>query len=263
MLRPTIIEQILHADQRLSRARTRIEYYLEYLDLSDNLAILQKQLAETERKIDDYKKQKEGYSLQVRLNSILASINYQMTAWSKILDLRHRDSPYQFDLNKLTVYFGEGRDATPMQRMGGHRNVLGCHIMLYLALHRYFIKKQRPVPHLLILDQPAQGYFPSLEAYKKAMLEEHSEITDPDFAAVQRMFNFFFDVCDELSPHFQLIILEHANLTDSRFQRALVQNCPWTGEEKKALIPKSWIPQQFIKEKIDQSIHQMTIDDIE
>ncbi|GAK58720.1 hypothetical protein U27_05695 [Candidatus Vecturithrix granuli] len=262
--RQELMEQIVHADKRVSRVRSRIEYYLETLDLSDQLTMLQKRIAEAEQRVEEYKRQQEGYSLQVSLNSILASINLQMTSWAETLDLQHSGSFYQFDLHKLTVFVGEGRDVTPMQRMGGHKNVLGCHIILYLALHQYFIRKQRPIPHFLILDQPAQGYFPSLETYKEVMEGRQSERADPDFAAVRRMFDFLFDVCEELSPHFQLIILEHANLSDARFQNVMVQGCPWTGEEKNALIPQSWIPQHLRKrEREVTSEQQITLDDLE
>lgn len=40
-----------------------------------------------------------------------------------------------------------------------------------------------------------------------------------DCVAVERMFNFLFDVCEELAPNFQIIISEHANLSSNeRFQ---------------------------------------------
>lgn len=127
--------------------------------------------------------------------------------------------------------------------MDGHENYLGCHLILLLALHKYFVKKQRPVPHFLILDQPGQSYFPSLKAYQQAM--ETSK--DSDMAAVRRMFNFLFDFCEEkdIASNFQLIILEHANLEDDpRFQNALVEDYPWTGNGKNALIPESWITKE-------------------
>ena len=57
--------------------------------------------------------------------------------------------------------------------------------------------------------------------------------------AVQRMFNFLFDVCEELYPHFQIIVTEHANLgKNERFQDALIEQ-PWN--DGRALIPQDWI----------------------
>ncbi|MEH1861968.1 MAG: DUF3732 domain-containing protein [Nostoc sp.] len=58
-------------------------------------------------------------------------------------------------------------------------------------------------------------------------------------AAVEMMFDFLFDVCEELSPHFQIIIMEHANFgNNERFQNALVEE-PWTDE--RALVAENWL----------------------
>jgi hypothetical protein len=126
-----------------------------------------------------------------------------------------------------------------MERQGSAENWLGCHLILLLALHAYFVDRRRPVPGFLILDQPSQVYFPSLDAYRAldgelANLEE----VGADVIAVQRMFDFFFDIVDKLYPGLQLIVTEHANLPDDRFQRSLVEE-PWRGD--RALIPQSWL----------------------
>ena len=248
-----INDLISNTNKAQFKVRNRIEYYLEHFDLPEDLTILQKEIENTKRLVEEYQNQKEKYLVQVSLNSILSEINNQMTIWAERLGMLHKEgSKYQFDLDKLTIFFGKGREMTSMQRMGGHKNVLGCHLMLYLALHKYFIKNRRPIPHFLILDQPAQGYFPSFEAYKEAM-DYSTKITDHDFAAVQRMFDFLFDISKELGQHFQLIILEHANLPDSRFQNALIEN--WTGLEKNALIPQNWIHRR-LKETEDNAITQ-------
>ena len=64
---------------------------------------------------------------------------------------------------------------------------------------------------------------------------------DADIVAVERMFDLLFNICKQLSPHFQIIILEHANLDQTKFQNALVEE-PWT--EGRALIPESWLANQ-------------------
>ena len=63
------------------------------------------------------------------------------------------------------------------------------------------------------------------------------ENANADILAVQRMFNFLYKVCEELSPDFQIIVLEHANLEDDRFQSALVEE-PWI--LGRGLIPSDW-----------------------
>ena len=53
------------------------------------------------------------------------------------------------------------------------------------------------------------------------------------------MFNFIFDVVENLEPNFQVILLEHANLrSDNRFQSYLVDE-EW--RNGMALIPTEWI----------------------
>ena len=111
-----------------------------------------------------------------------------------------------------------------------------------MVLKKHFIIQKRPVPNFLILDQPTQVYFPDQDDFAsyKAMEGsiEDTENTEHDTAAVQRLFQLLFDVCEELSPNFQIIVTEHANLPDSKFQDSLVEP-PWKGGN--ALVPQEWI----------------------
>jgi len=163
----------------------------------------------------------------------------QMTEWAKHLQLEHSDWPYRFDLRNLTVSADRPGRPIPMQRMGGGENHLGCHLTALLALHKHFIDENRPVPGFLVLDQPAQGYFPDLQQYKALSgTTEETTRSDADLDAVQRMMELLFDICRKLTPNFQIIILEHANLPNERFQSALVEK-PWT--QGRALVPEDWI----------------------
>jgi hypothetical protein len=128
-----------------------------------------------------------------------------------------------------------------MQRMGGGKNWLGCHLIGLLALHQHFAQNHCPVPRVLVLDQPTQVYFPSTQQYKalSGTTEETLE-SDADLDAVRRMFALLFSVCVKLFPDFQIIVLEHANLPDARYQEALLE-APWTGAEGHALVPEGWI----------------------
>lgn len=163
-----------------------------------------------------------------------------MTKWAKLLELEHSDSPFRFDIDKLTVVVDRPDRPIPMNRMGGGENWLGCHLIAMLALHKQFIERNRPVPGFLVLDQPTQVYFPTREAYEALEGANSKELLEAnaDVVAVERMFNFLFDVCETLYPNLQIIITEHANLDNERFQAALVEE-PWTGG--RALIPEDWI----------------------
>jgi hypothetical protein len=153
-----------------------------------------------------------------------------MTEWSKKLNLEDNEEGYRFDLRKLTVVANRDRQPVLMKDMGGD-SPLWCHLIALLALHKYFVKEKSPVPNFLILDRPAQHYSGS-----------EGEIRDID--RIKQMFKLFFDVCKDLAPNFQIIVLENVNLeNDPEFQAALVEEY-WTGEVDKALIPQSWLGPQ-------------------
>ena len=172
------------------------------------------------------------------LSSALNRIGVTMTAFANALHLEFAGSPYRLDINTLTVIADSDR-AIPMERMGSGENWLGCHLVSLLSLHKHFIEHRRPVPGFLVIDQPSQVYFPSAATYKS--LDGTSETfkkSDADMDAVSRMFKLLKDTCDELFPHFQVIVTEHANLPDPWFQEMLVEP-PW--REGGALIPQDWI----------------------
>jgi uncharacterized protein DUF3732 len=119
----------------------------------------------------------------------------------------------------------------PLFRVGSAANWIGSHLVAHLALHRYFTRHERPVPRFLMLDQPSQAYYPS-------DMEQEEGVPDSqdDREAVRRMFELMRDVCAELAPSFQIIVCDHANLSEDWFQAAVRHN--WRGGEK--LIPREW-----------------------
>lgn len=234
-------QQIRDDNAHIAHTVGRISLYIENLELTDENSQIPSEVEQLKKLIASYEQELDIGEIKVILASILNRIGQQMTEWAKLLQLEHSDSPYRFDVDKLTVIADRPERPIPMGRMGGGENWLGCHLITLLALHKHFVERNRPVPHFLFLDQPTQIYFPSEEAYLNLQGTPSDEIirANVDMAAVERMFNFLFDVCEELSPHFQIIIMEHANLgNNERFQNALVEE-PWT--DGKALIPENWV----------------------
>lgn len=234
-------QKIRDTNAHIARTLGRISLYLETLEFTDENSQIRSEVEQLKKLIASYEQQLDIGEIKAILASILNRIGQQMTEWARRLRLEHSDSPYRFDLDKLTVIADRPERPIPMGRMGGGENWLGCHLITLLALHKHFVERNRPVPHFLILDQPTQIYFPSEEVYLNLQGTPSDEIISSraDMAAVERMFNFIFDVCEELSPYFQIIIMEHANLgNNERFQNALVEE-PWT--DGRALVPESWI----------------------
>jgi hypothetical protein len=83
-----------------------------------------------------------------------------------------------------------------------------------------------------MLDQPSQAYYPS-EVEQQEGLPEGEQ----DRAAVERLYELMRSVTEELRPHFQIIVCDHANLPAPWFQDAVAHN--WRHGDK--LIPDSWL----------------------
>lgn len=234
-----VAQQMRDMNARIARVVGRISLYLETVELVDENSTMRKEVEIAEKQVEEYEKLLGKDEIEDVEASIMNRIGLQMTKWAQVLQLEHQGNPYRLDLKKLTVIIDQTPPA-PLDQIGGGENWLGCHLITYLALHKHFIEQNRPVPNFLILDQPTQVYFPSRESYRAMEGRGEAELNEAnaDIVAVKRMFNFLFDVCEALYPNLQIIVTEHANLTDTRFQQALVEE-PWTGG--RALIPESWL----------------------
>jgi len=224
---------------RIARVVGRVSLYLDTVKVVDETSGLTKAVRDAQNEVQRIERLLSDEETEDLQTSILNRIGVQMTEWARQLQLEHNRWPYRLDMRHLTVVADRTGRPIPMQRMGGGENYLGCHLIALLALHKHFIDENRPVPGFLILDQPTQVYFPSTQQYRTLTgTQEETLKSDADIEAVQRMTDLLFDVCAELSPHFQILLLEHANLPAERFQQALVEE-PWT--EGRALIPSDWL----------------------
>lgn len=158
-----------------------------------------------------------------------------MSEWSRRLKLEHSESPIGLDLKELTVVAYRESGKIPMSEMGSGENWVGYHIVSHLALHQWFVQKNRPVPSFLMLDQPTQVYYPP-DMRNSADLTLQDIPKDEDRQAVVRLFSLIFEIVEALSPKFQVIITDHADLTDEWFQHGVVQR--WRNGVR--LIPSSW-----------------------
>lgn len=236
--------EIRDRNSRAARVLGRISLYLETMNYSagdpDRLRAL---VEEAQVQVERLQNKMDSKETEDLLESILRRISSDMTEWAKDLDLEHSNSPYRLDLRKLTVIADSPDRPSPMERLGSAENWLGCHVIALLALHKHFRRPNdpRPVPGFLILDQPAQGYFPSAKAYESFDgTPESAQKAGGDLASVHRLFELLLSVGSKIGD-FQLIITEHADLEDSRFQDALIE--PRWNRNPEALVPMSWIEQ--------------------
>lgn len=155
-----------------------------------------------------------------------------MTRWATRLQLEHGGGNVRLDLNRLTVVTDTDQGPAPLFRIGSGENWVGYHLITHLALHRYFVRQNRPVPRILMLDQPTQVWYRSEVDQNTGTLGR-----DRDREAVNSLFRLIYDVVGELAPQMQVIVCDHANLPEDWFQASVEHN--WRDGRK--LIPQDWI----------------------
>ena len=213
----------------------RISLFLETLPQVADSSELQTEISQLRREIEQLGKLLSDESIQERLDSILSVISRDLTAWAKQLELEHSDNPFRLDLRYLQVVADTDNGPIRMDRMGSGENWLGCHLIVHLALHSWFVRHSRPVPRFLFLDQPSQVYFPAETdiGIGGSLINLENE----DRLKVIQMFNLIRDITNGLHPNFQIIITEHADISEDWYQEAVVER--WRNGE--ALIPSEWI----------------------
>ncbi len=233
-------KQIRDLNSRRARVVGRVSLWLESISLTDSTSALRDDVQRKRMSVIALEEQLAGSEKEERLNSILNRIGIQMSEWSKQLELEHSNNPMRFDLSKVTIVIDREDRPVPLNNLGSGENWVGIHLIVHLALHKYFVTHGRPVPQFLFLDQPSQVYYPK---EKDVEWEGSLDATkDDDKAAVSRMFNLIFEVVKSLSPNFQVIITDHADLGELSFQESVIAR--WRGNE--ALVPQDWFPREHV-----------------
>lgn len=237
------IDSLLKEDEAASRLRDmnirrgrvigRISLWLESRNITDKTSQLRENVNRIQREIDILEQEVNTEEKADRMISILNRIGVSMSELVKRLDIEYKGDPVHFEFKNLTVVVDTGTKSIPLNRIGSAQNWLGYHLVTLLSFHKHFVQQNRPVPRFLFIDQPSQVYYP--EDIKLDPNMDDSK--DEERQAVLRMFNLIFDVVDSLAPNFQMIIIEHANLDDERYQSHVREN--W--RRGNVLVPHNWV----------------------
>jgi DNA repair exonuclease SbcCD ATPase subunit len=203
----------------------RISLWLESVDLNEDTSDKESLIRANEERIAEIDRLLDMDTVEERKNSILSRMSVDMSTWAKELELEYCESPYRLDMGKVTVVIDKIERPVPLQQLGSGSNWVGIHLITYFALHKYFISQNRPVPSFLFVDQPSQVYFPS-----------DLDAQDTDKKEVNNLYDFIFDRARELNNKLQVIVVDHANLSNEEFQGAVIEKW-WDGQK---LIPESW-----------------------
>ena len=214
----------------------RVELYLESLPQLQETSDLQQKIKILLEEIKTLEEETSNEAIQEKLQSIVSIISYDMNSWAKELLLEHSEFPLRLDTKKLTVIADTSDGPIAMDKMGSGENWVGYHLIALFALHKWFVAKHRPVPRFLVIDQPSQVYFPADRDLDGSL----NEIKDEDREAVSRMFKLMVSVIESLSPDFQIILTDHADIREQWFQNCVVER--WRGGTK--LVPIEWDTQE-------------------
>ena len=216
-----------------ARVSGRIAYYLENAaavaedsELPRKLEHLRAEIAELETRLDDD-------AAQERLMTALSLVGRDLTDFATQLGLEHGDNPLRLDLKRLTVVADTDDGPLSLAQMGSGENWVGYHVAVHLSLHKLFFRRGRPVPGLLMLDQPSQAHYPP----------EHDDdgriggIPDEDQTAVRQLFQLIHDYCRDVAPAMQIIVTDHVELLEDWFRHSTAER--W--RDGVALVPQSWL----------------------
>jgi hypothetical protein len=222
--------------ERQAFLQGRISQYLDTLHAADGSSLggLRERVRLRQAAAEQLDAQLDQDDEREQLLSRVLSIGIDMTAWADRLHLEHSGASVRLDPRRLTVIADTPSGPAPLNQIGSAANWIGYHLVAHLALHKFFVDQERPVPRFLMLDQPTQAYYPSDVTRASGI-----PTNDADRAAVQSMFELLAEVATLLNDQLQIIVCDHANLPDDWFQAAVIDN--WRDGIR--LIPDSWLVQ--------------------
>jgi hypothetical protein len=216
-----------------ARVSGRIAYYLENVKAAESdsripqaIERLRAEIAELEQALDDD-------TLQGRLDTALSLVNRDLTAYAGDLGLEHGNNPLRLDMKNLTVVADTVDGPLALSQMGSGENWVGYHVATHISLHKLFRLRKRPVPAILMFDQPSQAHYPP-ERDENGRV---NGLADEDQAVVQRLFKLL-SVCSAQShSEMQIIVADHVELLEQWFRDAIVER--WRDGIK--LVPQTWL----------------------
>lgn len=230
-------------DRNLAAAKVvgRISIFLENHRPDFDLNILRRKAGELHKIVNQLELAATNNATKERFASICNIISNKISRYVKELGAEFSEFPFRIDFSNtsnITVVIDRPERPVPMNKTGGGANHLAYHLAALLAIHHFASTNKKPIPSFLFLDQPSQVYFPSEQIYKKLSGTVEETVRDSDLEKVRNLFNMLNRIVEKEIPGLQIIVTEHANLSDEWFQNSLVES-PW--RKPPALVPEEWL----------------------
>lgn len=225
------LEQHQFAEQ--ARVAGRIAYYLENTAAVAEDSELPRKLEQLRAEIKELEAALDDDAAQERLMTALNLVGLDLTGFAEQLSLEHGENPLRLDLKHLTVVADTDDGPLSLAQMGSGENWVGYHVAAHLSLHKLLRRRGRPVPGLLMLDQPSQAHYPPERDVGGGI----DGLSDEDQAAVRQLFKLLHQYCGELQPDMQIIVADHVELLDDWFRESIAER--W--RDGIALVPQHWL----------------------
>ena len=216
-----------------ARVAGRIAYYLENTAAVADGSELLRRLGQIRAEVAELEAALDEDAAQQRLTTSLNLVGRDLTDFATRLGLEHGENPLRLDLKQLTVVADTDDGPLSLAQMGSGENWVGYHVAAHLSLHKLFRRRGRPVPALLMLDQPSQAHYPP-ERDQGGRIDG---LTDEDQTAVRRLFELLYRYSNELAPTMQVIVADHVELLDDWFRESIAER--W--RDGIALVPLAWL----------------------
>lgn len=226
------LQEARDAQARRAYLQGRITAYLETARVSEEDVGLERQVEALRARVAELEALIDLDEQRQRVASMLQFVSRDMTNLAQMLRLEHSEHSVRLDAERLTVVADTPSGPIDLARMGSQANIVGYHLISHLALHRWFVQRERPVPRFIFFDQPTQPFYPD-----EVRTAADEQISDEDRTRVTELFALLRDVAAELAEELQIIVPDHANLPDEWFQQAVVEN--W--RHGLALVPQDWL----------------------
>jgi hypothetical protein len=219
--------------ERREFIRGRIDATLAQFEVADDdsLVVLRQRVQVLEQRVSALEDELDDDLAAQRLRSVVTKLSARISELAVELEVENAENGVWLDVDRLTVIVDTDTGPATLSSIGSGANWMGIHLAVHLALHELFVRENRPVPHLLMLDQPTQVF------YESQYVGDDELTADEDHDAVARMFQLMFDVIKRNAPDLQLIVSDHANLPEPWFADSVRHN--WRNGE--GLIPSAWI----------------------
>jgi hypothetical protein len=221
-------------------ARGRLVAFLETMPHVDapELETLAAEVADLRVTVERLSAELSADTTRTRTMTALNAVGRDMTELARHLRLRFSDGPgVRLDPVRLDVVAetDTGETRWLSEDVGAGKNWVGYHVVTLAALHRFFAARRRPVPHLLMLDQVTQAFYPPER--RASSDRSSSDLSGEDRAQVLRIFETLNGVCTDLGGALQIIVTDHADFPEEWFRERVAHDW-WSGEK---LIPPHWV----------------------